>query len=151
MARMSRIRNLRSMAVDAPRIFLSFDDWITLLPSLAIYLAVAVAVQQAEWVRNFPPLYPTVIGGLIIGLLATRLRLVWPLLQGIVIILGFGLIVLSVQSYADGPGFGERIVDLSLRLPMWWTDVRSGEISTDNLPFVTTVHLLGFFLSYLAA
>ena len=151
MARMSRIRNLRSMAVDAPRIFLSIDDWITLLPALAIYLAVAVSVQQAEWVRNFPPLYPTVMGGLIIGLLATRLRLVWPLLQGIVILLGFGLIVLSVQSYADGPGFGERIIDLSLRLPMWWTDIRSGEISTDNLPFVTTVHLLGFFLPYLAA
>lgn len=45
MARMSRIRNLRSMAVDAPRIFLSIDDWITLLPALAIYLAVAVSVQ----------------------------------------------------------------------------------------------------------
>ncbi len=151
MAGMKRIRSLRSMPVDTPRFFLSFEDWITLVPTFAIYVAVSIAVQQAEWVRNFPPLYPTVVGGLFFGLLATRLRLIWPLLHGFVVILGFGLIILSVQSYADGRDFAERVVDLSLRLPMWWSDIRAGEISTDNLPFVTTVHLLGFFLSYIAA
>ena len=54
---------LRTVAVSAPRSLLSWEDWLTLLPALLTFGAVAFAVQQADLVKQMPPIPVTTMGG----------------------------------------------------------------------------------------
>lgn len=142
---------LRNAAISAPRLLMSWEDWLTLVPAIVVYIAIAVAIQQADWVRNFPSLAPTVIGGLVVGLLAARTRGSELLVQPIALLLGAIVITLAVQEYADGASLVDRVADIRIRMQEWWGVVRAGDISNDNLPFVLLVHALGFLGAYMAA
>ena len=142
---------LRRFFIETPRLLMSWEDWLTFAPALVVYIAIAIAIQQAEWVRDFPSLVPAVIGGLIIGLLAARTRASHFLVHPVALLLGLMVITLTATPYGDGGSIAARVEDVVARMNEWVLVVREDDVSNDNLPFVLLVHTLGVFVSYLAA
>ncbi|MEO9254721.1 MAG: transglutaminase domain-containing protein [Tepidiformaceae bacterium] len=144
-------RRIGGAAINAPRLVMSWEDWLTLTAAVIAFLSVAYSIQQAHWVRNMPSLVPTALAGLLIGMLAARIKANALLIQPFALVLGLIVVVLVVQTYADGANVAERLNDFRFRMHEWYDVVRSGDISNDNLPFVTLVHSLCFLCAYLAA
>jgi transglutaminase-like putative cysteine protease len=144
-------RRLGTAALNAPRWLMSWEDWLTFAAALVSFLAVAVSIQNADWVPRMPPVVPTMVGGLAIGLLAARIRIPWPVAHLAALALGFIIVTLAVQSYADGGNVADRLEDVRLRLVDWWHVVRANEISNDRLPFVAIVQVCCFVAAYAAS
>ena len=106
---------LRKAAISAPRLLMSWEDWLTLVPAMMVYLAIAVAIQQADWVRNFPSLAPTVMGGWWSGCWR-RARAGASFGAAIALVLGAIVITLAVQGYADGSSVVDRVADVRIRM-----------------------------------
>ncbi len=137
--------------VEKPRLLMSWEDWLTLVPALVVYLAIAIAIQQAGWVRDFPSLAPTVMGALVLGLVASRTRASPFIVQPVALLFGMMLLVLTATPYADGGSIVGRVEDVVSRMNEWVVVVREDDVSNDNLPFVLLVHALGVFVTYIAA
>ena len=148
---MSQPSRLRTVAMSAPRSLMSWEDWLTLIPAILTFGAVAAAVQQADLVDRMPPIPVTTMGGLIVGLLMARSTRPAALSHLFGLVLGTFVVLLVVQDYAEGATIVDRLADVRLRLWEWWGVVRSGDVSNDNLPFVLSVHGLAMIASYIAA
>ena len=144
-------RRIGGMAISAPRLVMSWEDWLTFAAALFTFLSIAVSIDQANWVRNMPGLVPTALFGLLIGMIAARVCFPAVGIHPFALALGAFVVLLTVQSYADGATVGERLADFRMRMHEWFDIVRAGDISNDNLPFVTLVHGVCFLSAYLAA
>jgi len=144
-------QRLGSAAISAPRLVMSWEDWLTFAIAFVTFVSVGVSIDRAEWVPNMPAVWPTIVAGLLVGLFASRIRLPGVVIQPVALALGAIVVVLAVQSYADGLTFGDRLADFRVRMVEWYDVVRAGDISNDNLPFVTLVHTATFLSAYMAA
>jgi len=144
-------RRFGGMAFSAPRLVMSWEDWLTFIAVLVTFLSVAISIQQAHWVRDMPPMAPTALGGLVIGLLAARVRTSAVFIHPVALVLGAAIVVLAVQSYADGAVLQDRLADVRFRMVEWYHVVRDGDISNDDLPFIALVHTATFFSAYFAS
>lgn len=144
-------RRIGDAALSAPRLVMSWEDWLTFAVALFAFLSIAVSIQDARWVPHMPPLVPTMLGGLLIGMFAARTRAKAVFIHPVALVLGFMVMVLVVQTYADGANIGERLTDFRVRMREWFEVVRAGDISNDNLPFITLVHSLTILCAYLAS
>ncbi len=143
-------RRVGQAAISAPRVLLSWEDWFTLATLAICTLSVAVSVEQAEWVDRMPALVPTVLVAMLTGLLAARIRVSSLLLHPFLgLAVGAAVVTLAAQSYADGATFADRLADVRYRMEEWYHVVVSGDISTDNLPFVILVHAATYAAVYL--
>ena len=79
---------LRTVAMTAPRSLLSWEDWLTLVPAILTFGAVAFAVQQADLVKGMPAIPITTMGGLLVGLLMARNRMPAPAAHLVGLVLG---------------------------------------------------------------
>lgn len=131
-----------------PRLLLSWEDWLTLAAAALVFLSLAFAVQAAEMVRDMPSIIPTTLIGLVTGLLAARIRVPQLLIHPVILVFGTGVVLLGAQPYAEGATVVERLGDFRMRVEEWFHIVRAGDISNDNLPFVTLVQGLAFLVSY---
>jgi transglutaminase-like putative cysteine protease len=147
----STSRKIGGAAVAAPRLLMSWEDWLTFGAVLVTFLSVAASLQQANWVPDMPALVPTALAALVVGLFAARIRLPALFIQPIALAIGLVVVVLVSQSYADGLTLSERLTDFRLRMEEWYRVVRAGDISNDNLPFVTLVQGITFLSAYLAS
>ncbi len=144
-------QRIGSAAVSAPRVVMSWEDWLTLAAAVVCFLSVAYSIEHARWVRDMPSVFPTSVAGLLIGMAAARIRVTGLLSHPLAIALGLGVVILGVQAYADGATLSERLSDTQARMNEWWIVVRANEISNDNLPFVFLVHSIVYVTAYLAA
>ncbi|MGE5594689.1 MAG: transglutaminase-like domain-containing protein, partial [Hyphomicrobiales bacterium] len=140
-----------SAPVRAPRLLMSWEDWLTFIAAFITFVSVAVSIQNADWVRNFPALVPTAICALLIGMVAARVRLPGIIVHPVAIVLGAVVVVLAVQGYADGATLAERLDDFQARMYEWYQVVKANDISNDNLPFVTLVHSVSFLAVYIGS
>ena len=137
-------------AINAPRWLMSWEDWLTFAAALVTFIAIAVSIQQARWVPGMPAVVPTMVSGLVIGLVAARLRFPSPVIHLAALALGLAVVAFMTQQYADGANVADRLADTRLRLVDWWHVVRANEISNDRLPFVAIVQAVSFLAAYLA-
>ncbi len=144
-------RRMGAAAVSVPRVLMSWEDWLTFAFALIAFLAVAVSIQQAGWVDNMPKVVPTVMAGLLAGLFAARLRFPKLLLHPAALAIGVVVVVYAAQQYADGVTLADRMADFRVRMHEWYLVVKAGDISNDNLPFVTLVHAISFLAAYMGA
>lgn len=142
---------LGSAAISAPRLVMSWEDWLTFAMAFVTFVSVGVSIDRAEWVPNMPEVWPTIVAGLIVGLFASRIRLPGVVIHPVALALGAAVVVLAAQSFSDGLTFSDRLVDFRVRMVEWYHVVRAGDISNDNLPFVTLVHTVTFLSAYIAA
>ncbi|MGK2964849.1 MAG: transglutaminase domain-containing protein [Tepidiformaceae bacterium] len=138
-------------SVRVPRVLMSWEDWLTFSAVVIAFLSVAFSLEQANWVDNMPRLVPTALAGLIVGLVAARIRVNAFLIQPFVLAIGALVVVAAAQNFADGASWTDRVSDFWVRMREWFAIVRNGDISSDNLPFVTLVHSLTFVAAYFAA
>lgn len=144
-------RRIGAAALNAPRLVMSWEDWLTLAAALVTFLSIALSIQGAHWVQDMPPLVPTAMAGLLIGMIAARIRFTSIAIHPVALVLGMLAIALVVQTYADGVTVQERLADVRQRMAEWFDVVRSGDISNDNLPFVVLVHSIAFLAAYMAS
>lgn len=144
-------RRFGTAALNAPRLVMSWEDWLTLAAALVTFLSIALSIQNAHWVQDMPPLVPTAMAGLVIGMIAARIRFASIAIHPVALVLGVFVIALVVQTYADGATVQERLADVRQRMTEWFDVVRSGDISNDNLPFVVLVHSVCFLAAYMAS
>jgi len=144
-------RRIGTAALKAPRLVMSWEDWLTFAAAVITFGAVAASLQQANWVSGMPPFVPTVAAGLLIGMVAARVKYYSLVIHPVGLLLGLIVVVLAAQSFADGATLSERLSDFRIRMEEWYNVVRAGDISNDNLPFVTLVHALTFLATYFAA
>ncbi|MFN8616466.1 MAG: transglutaminase domain-containing protein [Dehalococcoidia bacterium] len=144
-------RRFSSAALRAPRLVMSWEDWLTFAAAVVTFTAVGVSLQQAHWVDDMPPFVPTAVAGLLIGMIAARVKYYAAAIHPVALVLGAVVVVLAAQSYADGATLSERLTDFRIRMDEWYHVVRAGDISNDNLPFVALVHALAFLATYFAA
>jgi transglutaminase-like putative cysteine protease len=144
-------RRIGGAAVNAPRLVMSWEDWLTFVAAIVTFVSIAVSIQNAHWVRNMPALVPTALAGLLIGMIGARMKMKAVAIHPIALFLGLCVVVLVVQTYADGATIADRLADFRVRMREWMDVVRAGDISNDNLPFVTLVHGICFLAAYTAA
>ncbi|NJD64763.1 MAG: hypothetical protein FIB00_05895, partial [Chloroflexi bacterium] len=65
-------RRVGMAALQAPRLVMSWEDWLTFAAAAITFVSVAVSLEQANWVDNMPPFVPTAVAGLLIGMVAAR-------------------------------------------------------------------------------
>jgi hypothetical protein len=54
---------------------MSWEDWLTFFAAVITFLAVAVSLQNSpKWVPGMPSFVPTTLAGLLIGMIAARIR-----------------------------------------------------------------------------
>ncbi len=147
----SPARTAGSVAINLPRIVMSWEDWLTFAAAVITFVAIAHSLEQANWVDGMPPFIPTVLAGLAIGMLTARIRLHALAIHPLGLLAGAVVVTLVAQDFADGPTLADRLADFRLRMVEWFHVVRAGDISNDNLPFVTLVHAITWLAAYLAA
>ena len=115
---------------------------VTLGILLALLIAVANSIVEAEWVEEMPELRLLVVIALGVAALLAPLRSHWLPLLGAGLLIGTIIVlwqVLSVDSINQQPFFFERFNDLGTRLGDWFSSAFNSGITTDNLPFVLFV------------
>lgn len=144
-------RGVGMQGVRTPPPVMTWEDALTFAAVLVAFLSIVVSIQRADWVDDMPPLAPTAMAGLLIGLLGARIRIPAVFIHPFALALGAIVVVLVVQSYADGLTVQDRLADFRFRMVEWYRVVRDGDISNDNLPFVTLVHSATFLSAYVAS
>ena len=145
-------RRIGAAAIRAPRMLMSWEDWLTFAAALITFVSVAVSIDQANWVRGgMPAVVPTVMAGLVVGMFAARVRVTPAVIHLMGIAIGLLVVALAVQTFGEGATIADRMVDARVRMVDWWDVVRSGDISNDNLPFVTLVQAICYLSAYVAA
>ena len=123
----SASRRITTAAVKAPRWLMSWEDWLTFAAAVIAFVAVGYSIDQANWVRGgMPPVIPTMIMGLLVGLLAARVRLSGVFTHPIALAAGLVVVAFMVQQFAEGATIADRLVDFRVRMRDWW-GVRSEE------------------------
>ena len=145
----SGARRAGEAVVRAPRLLMSWEDWLTFGAVMLVFLTVAASIQSANWVNRMPPMVPTAATGLLVGLFAARIRANSALIHPVALAIGVLVVLIAAQSYADGDVLQDRLADVRVRMTEWWNIVRAGDISNDNLPFVILVHGITFLAAYL--
>ena len=144
-------RRFGERAASAPLLVMSWEDWLTFAAALVTFVSIAISIQQAHWVADMPPLVLTAVAGLLIGMIAARIHRKAIAIHPIALILGAIVVILVVQTFADGSNVVQRLGDFRMRMREWVDVIRAGDISNDNLPFVTLVHSVCFLCAYLAS
>lgn len=144
-------RRAGSWAVSAPRVVMSWEDWLTFAIAMIAFLAVAISIDNAHWVRRMPSIVPAIVFGLLVGLVTSRTRLPAAVVHPFGLVVGIVVVGLVAQQYADGLTLADRLADFRIRMNEWYHVVRAGDISNDNLPFITLVNALGYLSTYTAA
>jgi hypothetical protein len=89
-------RRISTVAVNAPRLVMSWEDWLTFCAAVIAFLSVAVSIQQAHWVNNMPALVPTALLGLLVGMIAARIRFPAVAIHPVAIAIGAVVVIMAV-------------------------------------------------------
>jgi transglutaminase-like putative cysteine protease len=146
----STTQRIGSGVLRPPRMLMGWEDWLTFMAALLAFVAVGASIHQANWLRDMPPVIPTLITALVVGMLAARIRIPFYIAHPLGLAVGLATVAIAAQSYAEGAGFADRLEDARLRMLDWWYIVINNEISSDRLPFVVLVHSVCFLAAYIS-
>lgn len=128
-----------------------WEDWLTFALVAVTFLTVTNSVESAHWVDAMPSLSVVGFLALLAGFALARVRVsevflhLLALLTGVPVVLGFVLSYMGETSVTTGLNhFWYRFGD-------WIDVVRTGGITTDNMPFVTAVLALTWIGAYLSS
>ncbi|MBI2909857.1 MAG: transglutaminase domain-containing protein [Chloroflexi bacterium] len=127
------------------------EGWLTFVFLTFIQLAVVFSVEQAEWVKPMPSLWPTALIALGAGLALAKARVPASLLHAISLVLGFEVVARVTASLVQGPTLADQRLELWDRMSVWGEVVRTGGISSDTIPFVLMLASLTWVISYIGA
>ncbi len=99
-------RRIGTAALRVPRLVMSWEDWLTFAAAVITFSAVGVSLQQAHWVDGMPAFVPTAIAGLLIGMVAARVKYYAAVIHPVALMLGVVVVVLGALSMVVGMSVG---------------------------------------------
>lgn len=128
-----------------------WEDLLTLALIGIVFLAVIGSIDSATWVDGMPSLYPIAALGLIMGMLAARIR--WPegYIHLIVTPIGVAAILAQILAILPGAWPVQRFEELVTRMRLWFDAAFGGGISDDDLPFAVMVVTLSWLAAYMSS
>lgn len=127
------------------------ETWLAFALLAVLFVTTVKVVEDARWVREMPALTGMALGALLTGYVLARLRVPAILLHPVGVVIGMLAILWQIVNAASGTGLGDKIVDAAVRLYTFIQVARTGNISTDGLPFVVQVLVLTWFVGYLSS
>lgn len=117
----------------------AWEDWLTFVITVLVFLAVALSIQNASGVENMPPLVLVGFLALVVGMFLARSSLNQLLAHLVGLALGAAVVLWQALTVVEGGSLGARVDDLYLRMSHFFDVARDGLISNDTLPFVILV------------
>lgn len=133
------------------RRLLRWKDALTFLLTAVAFLSVAANVEQADWVRGLPSLYPIGLSALLTAYALSRLRVHQLLLLPLGLLAGSTILFLQMMAIIPGPTLYVRTDHLLDRMYAWWSAVTQSGISIDPLPVIVIMLVATWLGSFLAA
>jgi transglutaminase-like putative cysteine protease len=128
----------------------SWEEAVTFLIVLIVFMSVAQSIDSANWVDEMPSLYPVAFTGLIFGIALAKTPL--PEVAAHFLALAFGTVAVTLASTDKLEGsLSHRVNELADRMNIWGHALIQGGISNDNLPFVVLIVALTFLTAYISA
>jgi hypothetical protein len=128
-----------------------WEEWLTFALATITFLAVTNSVQSAHWVDNMPSLSLVAFLALLTGFGLARVRIHEVYLHLIALLIGAPIVILSALSFMGETSLTSGLNHFWYRFGDWIDVVRSGGITTDNMPFVTMVLALAWIGGYLSS
>ena len=128
-----------------------WEEWLTLLITGVLFMAVVHSIDSAHWVDNMPSLYPVGLSALLVGYGLSKVRLPGLLLQPLGLLAGATLVFLQLMAILPGPSLYVRTDALLDRMYVWWSAATQGGISSDTLPFIVLTLTLVWLGTYISA
>lgn len=141
----------RPRARRKPGLIPGWEEWLTFALVVVVFLSVVNSIEDAEWVPQMPSILAPSMVALLAGFLLGRTKLHEVFAHLLAIAAGFGVVLLQLIEFSRGETFGERWVDLKVRIADFVLVVRDNGISTDNLPFVMLVLALTYLAAYFSS
>ena len=127
------------------------QGWTTFVLLALMLLSVAWAIGAAEWAEGLSRLTWAVMGGLVTGWVLGKSRLPSPLAWLISLPIGVGWLSFVGSTLIPRRSWSERLLELATRMKAWLHIAITGGVSYDDLPFVVSLSLLLWVVSFLAA
>jgi hypothetical protein len=134
-----------------PAWLLNWESWLTFVLVTITFLSVARNVESAHWVEGMPSIAFISFLALLAGFGLSRIRInevflhLLALLTAVPIVIGFSL------SYMGENSLGLGLAHFWHRWGDWIDVIRTGGITTDNMPFVAIVLALAWVAAYLSS
>ncbi|NQW15966.1 MAG: transglutaminase domain-containing protein [Chloroflexi bacterium] len=125
----------------------TYEDGITLILLLGMLASVAWSVQLAGWLEG-PNTQVTVLVGGIVGALAARHRLRWPIAPLAAFTIGWVVVFWQGGPGADGDNIIATSRDIWDRFFLWMDAARNDGISRDSLPFQVMLLTVAWLVSF---
>jgi transglutaminase-like putative cysteine protease len=119
---------------------------------LIMLLSLTWSIQVAGWVEGLWVVEWTVLGGLAVGFVMTRIG--WPrFFRHLVSVLVAAVVIFAAMARFVGPGLGWRdgVSLLAYQFDGWLRIVAAGEPGTDPAMFVLLMTLVGWWVAYVSA
>jgi hypothetical protein len=128
----------------------TYEDGITLVLLLGLLASVAWSVQLAGWLEG-PNTQVTVMLGGIVGALAARHRLNWPVSPVAAFAIGWVVVFWQAGEGANGDNIIATSRDIWDRFLLWLDAARNDGISRDSLPFQVMLLAVSWLISFASA
>jgi transglutaminase-like putative cysteine protease len=128
----------------------TYEDGITLVLLLGLLASVAWSVQLAGWLEG-PNTQVTVMLGSIVGAMAARHRLNWPISPVVAFAIGWVVVFWQAGEGANGDNIIATSKDIWERFFLWLDAARNDGISRDSLPFQVMLLAVSWLISFASA
>jgi len=128
-----------------------WEEWLTFALTAITFLSVTASVQSAHWVDGMPSLSLIGFLALLTGFALARVRVHEAFLHLAALAIGVPVVVLGALSFMGETSLWAGLHHFWYRFGDWIDVVRTGGITTDNMPFVTMVLALTWIGAYLSA
>jgi transglutaminase-like putative cysteine protease len=128
----------------------SWEDAVTMVLVLIVFLTVVQSIEGADWVAEMPSLYAPAFVGLMLGFFLAKTRVPEAVAHFIGLLAGAGAVLYFAPGRLEG-SLSTRTDELIERMRIWIEALASGGISNDNLPFVVMIVALTYVTAYISS
>ncbi len=134
-----------------PAWLLNWESWLTFILVTITFLSVARNVESANWVADMPSLTMVSFLALLTGFGLSRINVNEVFLHLLALATGTLIVIGLALSYMGETSLRLGLVHFWHRWGDWIDVIRSGGITSDNMPFVTLVLMLTWVAAYLSS
>ena len=141
----------KSFYAQMPSWLLSWESWLTFALATITFLSVSRSIDSAHWVENMPSLALVSFLALLTGFGLSRIKINEVFLHLLALLTGAPIVVGLALNYMGETSLRLGLAHLWHRWGDWIDVIRSGGITSDNMPFVTLVLALTWIAAFLSS
>ncbi len=141
----------KSFYAQMPSWLLSWESWLTFALATITFLSVSRSIDSAHWVEDMPSLALVSFLALLTGFGLSRIKINEVFLHLLALLTGAPIVVGLTLNYMGETSLRLGLAHLWHRWGDWIDVIRSGGITSDNMPFVTLVLALTWIAAFLSS